>query len=774
MRGKLAENHRHLKVQQLKECLAKAISERCSPSKLRCVHARAVSSGLQLNLFISSLLITKYFTFGDPQAARLLFDSLPIRRAKPLIWNSLISGYLRCGSPRLALDVFREMTVGSFLECEPDRHTFHLAVSACTRLSEFELGFMIGDRARARGVHSDLLVSTALIDMYEKAGDLDSARLVFDEMAVKDAVSWNAMISGSLRAGRFSEAVELFRKMNLCGLRMTEGSLVSVISLCSDMAWFWNGEALHARVIVTGFDGYQFVLNSLLEMYGQFSRLDAAVKLFDRMAVKDSVSWSTMIGGYFKNGHPFEALKIFRWLILNAGILPTRPMLLNALLACASLGDWQTGKWIGKYLSESSDEIAFDSTLKTTLIYMYAKCRKMEITLDLLESDTRVKGDVIAWNAVIKACVETGEFHQGKAFMLNLDNKASPSWLHFFVAPSLMASAVVLGSTLNLSLNPPYRGRRQNQFDVSAIVRRSRRPWGFPSLVLARRRKTSFSRAAQGDGGSVEINQSPPAIRTDTEEVNNSASSGDGYVALLVQTLGLHNDPLDREQAVITLWKYSDGGKECVDSIMKYPGCAKVQGLCTLWNLSIEEKTRIKIGHGDLLPLLIKFLDDEAINIKEAAVGIMANLTLSPSYHIAMVEAGAIGKLADLFKCNAKDFKVIRKAAKMALLELSKDDYYRVLIFEEGLIRVPLVGAAAYKSFRPQLHSRPTLPDGTEFELTSRPSKFGATELLLGLSFREKNFNLKSQRVMPSLHNLSSIFLHKLVLSRLRIKEALN
>ncbi|KAG0456477.1 hypothetical protein HPP92_024265, partial [Vanilla planifolia] len=366
-----------------------------------------------------------------------------------------------------------------------------------------------------------------------------------------------------------------------------------------------------------------------------------------------------------------------------------------------------------------------------------------------------------------------------------------------------MASAVVLGSTLNLSLNPPYRGRRQNQFDVSAIVRRSRRPWGFPSLVLARRRKISFSRAAQGDGGSVEINQSPPAIRTDTEEVNNSASSGDGYVALLVQTLGLHNDPLDREQAVITLWKYSDGGKECVDSIMKYPGCvslilsllksdspyaceagtgllrnissisfyrdilaesgvieeidwllrqdslteeAKVQGLCTLWNLSIEEKTRIKIGHGDLLPLLIKFLDDEAIDIKEAAVGIMANLTLSPSYHIAMVEAGAIGKLADLFKCNAKDFKVIRKAAKMALLELSKDDYYRVLIFEEGLIRVPLVGAAAYKSFRPQLHSRPTLPDGTEFELTSRPSKFGATELLLGLSFREKNFNLEESK----------------------------
>lgn len=79
----------------------------------------------------------------------------------------------------------------------------------------------------------------------------------------------------------------------------------------------------------------------------------------------------------------------------------------------------------------------------------------------------------------------------------------------------------------------------------------------------------------------------------------------------------------------------------------------------------------------------------------------------------------------------------------MALLELSKDDYYRVLIIEEGLIRVPLIGAAAYKSLRPRPHSWPSLPNGSELERTSRSSKYGATELLLGFSVREKNIKLE-------------------------------
>lgn len=75
----------------------------------------------------------------------------------------------------------------------------------------------------------------------------------------------------------------------------------------------------------------------------------------------------------------------------------------------------------------------------------------------------------------------------------------------------------------------------------------------------------------------------------------------------------------------------------------------KEQSLYTLWNLSIDEKPRLKIAHGDLVSLLIKLLDDEEIKVKEAAGGVLANLSLSPCNHSIMVEAGVIPKLVSLF-----------------------------------------------------------------------------------------------------------------------------
>lgn len=103
---------------------------------------------------------------------------------------------------------------------------------------------------------------------------------------------------------------------------------------------------------------------------------------------------------------------------------------------------------------------------------------------------------------------------------------------------------------------------------------------------------------------------------------------------------------------------------------------------------------------------------------------------------------------ARFLKTDVEGSKIIRKEAKNALLELSKDEYYRILVIEEGLVPVPIIGTAAYKSFKPRLHSWPSLPDGTEIERTSNnPSRFGASELLLGLNIDDKNVNMEEAKV---------------------------
>lgn len=70
-----------------------------------------------------------------------------------------------------------------------------------------------------------------------------------------------------------------------------------------------------------------------------------------------------------------------------------------------------------------------------------------------------------------------------------------------------------------------------------------------------------------------------------------------------------------------------------------------MQSLNTLWNLSVDEKLRVKLEKSDILLLAIKYLDDEDIEVKQAAGGVLANFALSRENHDIMVEAGVIPKL---------------------------------------------------------------------------------------------------------------------------------
>ncbi|KAL0005270.1 hypothetical protein SO802_012831 [Lithocarpus litseifolius] len=327
------------------------------------------------------------------------------------------------------------------------------------------------------------------------------------------------------------------------------------------------------------------------------------------------------------------------------------------------------------------------------------------------------------------------------------------------------------------------------------------------NLISCSNRSVITRVSSDGGGGGGAVDATPQHSKSpDIEEIEKpSPSFGDGYVALFVRMLGLDNDELDREQAIVALWKYSLGGKKCIDAIMQFPGCinltvnllrskssspceaaagllrsissvnlyrelvaesgaieeitgllsqpsltpeVKEQSMCTLWNLSVDEKLGVKIANSDILPLLIKSLDDDDIKLKEAAGGVLANLALSQINHSTMVEAGVIQKLAKALTADVEGAKVLRKEARNALLELAKDEYYRILVIEEGLIPVPMIGASAYKSFKPGLYSWPRLPDGTEIKQTSKgPSKYGASEVLLGLNIDDKKVNIEETKM---------------------------
>lgn len=92
-------------------------------------------------------------------------------------------------------------------------------------------------------------------------------------------------------------------------------------------------------------------------------------------------------------------------------------------------------------------------------------------------------------------------------------------------------------------------------------------------------------------------------------------------MALFVRMLGLDHDPLDREQAIIALWKYSLGGKKQIDAIMQFPGC---------------------------INLTVNLLRSESISTCEAAAGLLRSISLVNSYRDSVAESGAIEEITGL------------------------------------------------------------------------------------------------------------------------------
>ncbi|XXG49771.1 hypothetical protein AAC387_Pa02g3849 [Persea americana] len=460
--------------QELKESLANSISNTCfSLDHLQQLHSHAISLSLHRNLYISSLLINKYCSFGWIQSARHVFDDITSRyAANSLVWNSMMRGYLKNRQPRSVLDLYTEM-VGCICECMPDNQTFNIVITACSDLGEIELGSRVHAFARDVGLEFDLLVGTALVSMYCKVGLLETACKVFDGMGVKDVVAWNAMISGFSRGGLAHEVLNMFKMMRFVQrVFPTEETMVSVVSACGVSGLPEGGGIIHAHAVKIGFETNLFVCNSLVEMYIKCGCLNSAFKIFNRISAKNDVSWSTMIGGYVRRGLSSDALQLFHEMIATTNIQPTRPILLNVLLACADLGDWQQGKQIEDYYIKSSIHgFESDACLNTALIYMYAKCEKTQTSLNLLERIHEEGECVIAWNAMIKACVERGQVDRALSLSLEMQRRGMrPDHITFLTLLPLFSSTSLLTKGMEAHAHVIKRGFESKRSVAHSLI----------------------------------------------------------------------------------------------------------------------------------------------------------------------------------------------------------------------------------------------------------------------------------------------------------------
>ncbi|KAG2606043.1 hypothetical protein PVAP13_4NG161171 [Panicum virgatum] len=182
-----------------------------------------------------------------------LFRGIPTRGSEPC--NALISGYARSGLMEEALSLFAVSIRNGVV---PTEFTFASVLRWSSCFGLMEQGTQIHCLVCKLGFQDDVIVSTALTDMYCKLGLTRHARKIFRAVVAKDLVLWNTMLLGLLQNGRGKEALGTFRRMLKCGIRPDRITLFGALSACS-----LEGLVAEAMDIITLFKDRYHIMPSL-------------------------------------------------------------------------------------------------------------------------------------------------------------------------------------------------------------------------------------------------------------------------------------------------------------------------------------------------------------------------------------------------------------------------------------------------------------------------------------------------------------------------------
>ncbi|KAL0422685.1 UNVERIFIED_CONTAM: Pentatricopeptide repeat-containing protein, chloroplastic [Sesamum latifolium] len=238
----------------------------------------------------------------------------------------------------------------------------------------------------------NVFVETGLVDMYAKFGCMRSARNLFDDMSVKNVVSWNAIISGYSDNGFGKEALWMFSQMRRKGFSADSFTLMSLVSL-EDLR---VGSGIHSLIVRSGYENDKLLKTALMELYINCNFVTDAYSIFRDINNKDLVAWTLMLKGFSKSGNWKRTMDHFNTMMAEDEILLDSVSLITILSGCCS-GALQQGRRVHALVIKTGFEA--DTFVGSAVIDMYANCASMEDAKRHFES--MEEKDVACWNALI-------------------------------------------------------------------------------------------------------------------------------------------------------------------------------------------------------------------------------------------------------------------------------------------------------------------------------------------------------------------------------------
>ncbi|XP_007047614.2 PREDICTED: pentatricopeptide repeat-containing protein At3g49740 [Theobroma cacao] len=300
------------------------------------IHALVFKNGLISRIQVSNALVSSYAKHGKMNQAYQLFQMSP----KNLIsWNTIISGFFLNGSPAQGLEQLSQLLM---LNLRPNAYTLSIAISICANISSLSHGKQLHGYILRHDLFLETSLGNALITMYAKCGTLNWSLRVFNEMIVKDTISWNSLISAFAQHGEGKEAVHCFKAMKDAGrAKPDQATFTSVLSACShaglvdDATWIFN-----SMVNDYGFVPGEDHLSCMVDLLARAGYLDEAERVIDSQHVEaHSNIWWTLFSACAAHTNLRLARTIAGILLETEQNNPSVYVLLSNIYAAA--GQWE-------------------------------------------------------------------------------------------------------------------------------------------------------------------------------------------------------------------------------------------------------------------------------------------------------------------------------------------------------------------------------------------------------------------------------------------------
>lgn len=264
------------------------------PSSLLCqLHAQIIKADCEKVPSVATALLDAYVKMGNDVESAQVFDSMAARDI--VAWSAMLTGLAQTGDSEKAMEVFIQLVKEGV---KPNEYTFSSVINACSSATAtVEHGKQIHGTAVKLGKSNALCVSSALVTMYSKRGDIDSANKVFNRQEDKDIVSWNSMITGYAQHGDARKALEVFQVIQKQGLPMDDVTFIGVLTACTHAGLVEEGEKyFHIMIKDCHLDPTIEHYSCMVDLYSRAGMFKKAMDIMNGMSFPASPTmWRTLL-----------------------------------------------------------------------------------------------------------------------------------------------------------------------------------------------------------------------------------------------------------------------------------------------------------------------------------------------------------------------------------------------------------------------------------------------------------------------------------------------